>query len=87
MVPTQSISNEVEFKLFPNPAQDYIYLKGVFAEKFITPVIIRNLAGQELKRYELEKFEDSILVDISEFPSGMYFIWIDHAVQKFIKNQ
>lgn len=84
---TLSLSDFVEFDvhLYPNPANDFIQLETNADQNF--KVQIMDMLG---KRYNALSLTNSSSIDISNLPSGIYFITIttDNSplVRKFIKK-
>jgi hypothetical protein len=88
---TSTINNSIEkLLLFPNPVRDIIRLQ-VSDLSFIPEYIqIFSLDGRllEAKSYTLDN--EDFLEDVSQFPSGTYFIVLSgkerQALAKFVKN-
>lgn len=86
-----STSNEqysgVQFKLFPNPANDFIILKMPL-EVLGSTVEVYNILGKSLKSFRA--FENNIRLDVSSFSNGLYFIRLQTpngmAIKKFVKQ-
>ncbi len=74
------------FEISPNPASDFIEVplseNFQFSESF--HVEIMNLYGQGVLSVEAIH-ELSLRIDVSELPSGMYFVRIGDRVGKFVK--
>jgi hypothetical protein len=70
-------SGVIRPQVFPNPTSNSIQLSGV-----IQDWVIVNLQGQELGRGNSNETE----LDVSEFPSGVYFLKSGEVVLKFVKN-
>jgi hypothetical protein len=92
MVPyaTPAITDEIgsDFKIWPNPVNDFIYFEvpGNFAQ--VTAEIL-NLQGVSVKKVQLmEGFQSEI--NVSDIPSGMYILRINESRsqinQLFIKR-
>ncbi|PKQ63141.1 hypothetical protein BZG02_10285 [Labilibaculum filiforme] len=62
-----------ELKLFPNPAKDYVtlYIQGNIQSK----VKISSITGKTIKMLTLDQENNTI--DVSNLPSGIYFISIE----------
>lgn len=85
---TLSITNDLQeidnkIKLFPNPAKNYINVEHTYRD--IKRVKIFNKDGRLL----LESKES--IIDVSEFPSGLYFLRVeldegDFVIEKFLKE-
>ncbi len=73
---------EVGFKIFPNPANDNLFLEMENFEK--QDFYIFDLSGKEMKRGELNFENETISID--DLNAGMYFIQVGQEVRKFVKN-
>ncbi|MGB1037514.1 MAG: M1 family aminopeptidase [Bacteroidia bacterium] len=61
------------FKLYPNPAKDMVNIE--FAEKHDCCILeITNIQGQVVVRRKLKKKTKSKEIDVSDLPSGTYFV-------------
>lgn len=91
--PTDIYSNlNSKITIFPNPAEDRISILGVNASQKIQ-FEISDITGRIVVQNELKSQDDLISIDISNIPSGFYFLklfepstgLIIHE-SKFIKN-
>ena len=73
---TEVISEESEVRLFPNPATDKLHVEGARGV-----VIIRNTIGQRVRMVT-----DESVIDVTDLPSGLYFVNIGHQRSRFIKQ-
>ena len=79
-----SLDNEIV--LFPNPANDFIYIKGIAQKEYSFKILDTN------SKIVLQlKITESQNIDISKLPSGVYFyevVDLNHKTSKgkFIKN-
>lgn len=67
------------FSLFPNPANDYV---NVYLKESSEEVVIRviNLQGEEVNMVRFDnQFSPFYQLDLSDIPSGHYFIWVMEA--------
>ena len=71
-----------ELKLFPNPAKDFVnlYIRGNIQSK----VRISSITGKTLQILTLNQEDNTI--DISNLPSGMYFISIEDGDEVITKK-
>lgn len=71
-----------ELKVYPNPAKDYVnlYIQGNIQSK----VRITTITGKTIKLMTLDMENNNI--DISELPSGMYFISIEDGEEIITKK-
>ena len=78
---------EVEFKLFPNPANDFITLK-IPSDHMGSTVEIYNIQGKAVKSMRMTNNNDKI--DISDLANGLYLIRLQTmdgvTVKKFVKK-
>lgn len=78
-----------ELKLYPNPAQEYIFISNSHAQKNKSTIEIFDISGK-LMLAENNVINDNYKIDISALNAGIYFINIkdDQGVynQKFIKK-
>ncbi|MEO8147554.1 MAG: T9SS type A sorting domain-containing protein [Bacteroidia bacterium] len=85
----QQISTEPlnELNVYPNPAQNQIFISSTVAMKDAT-VSIKNLVGQSVKNISMNGFETSI--GIGDLKSGIYVIDAindgKHFMKKFVKQ-
>ncbi len=79
-IKAQDIASNIT--VFPNPSEDYIYLKS---EPKILSVLVLNLLGQEI--LEIKNSEN---INISGLPAGNYYLRIEtkkgFAMKSFIKK-
>jgi hypothetical protein len=87
--PGQSvISEENDFQLYPNPANDWIKLSAKFDKKAQTTVLISNLNGEVVKEVKMgtKKQIHTDPVDISKLKPGIYSVHILHGEERLIKQ-
>ena len=70
----------LEANVYPNPANDQLTVECVGAKR----VTIVSMTGETL--YEAEVGADIIVLSLSEYPSGMYFVRIQSDEGCFIKK-
>jgi hypothetical protein len=73
--------------MYPNPTADVIYIEHI---RPVTEVIVFNLLGQVIDRFETNLNQNYIL-DLTELQNGMYFIRVTDElnnwyIQKVIKK-
>jgi len=82
------ITDEVKFKIYPNPAQNYINIQFDENEYAQKDIRIIDMSGRIIKTAEL--YSDMETIDISEIQKGLYILEIrtQNKVyrQKFVKN-
>lgn len=70
-------TDDISFQIYPNPTSSMINVINISKGKTIT---INNLVG--IKLIELEVLDQHTQIDVSQLPSGMYFL----NGQKFVKE-
>jgi hypothetical protein len=76
---SQKESNEVEFSVYPNPA-DKEFTLVISADSFIGKVEVYNILGLEVQQYNFNAFSSGINTVNSElWPDGIYFIVLSSA--------
>lgn len=71
---------ELELNVYPNPANDLIYINGTDMESEITgkyEVKIFNTLGQEILKQTITNFQSSPSINISSIPNGLYFLQVE----------
>lgn len=78
---TQSIDEEMGtiFNIFPNPANEMIFIQS---EKENSQMIISDQVGKIIANEKM--ISNSHSFDVSQLPSGIYFITIDNFTQKLL---
>lgn len=71
------LTPSASFNVFPSPAKDLIYVSGI-AENATVGVF--NISGEKLKETQSNR------MDVSSFPSGVYFVKVGNLSRKFIKE-
>ncbi len=85
-----SVKKELAFSVFPNPANNRVYLKVNSIDNDVYYVTVRNLQGKALIMLPKPQLETGI--DVSTLPAGMYLLDVmdtkTKSLQtvKFIKN-
>jgi len=70
--------------VYPNPAQDYVWLVGTQVHNAVEGRIV-NLQGQVVKTFTLTP--EALRLDVSELPQGMYFVQVPgYNVQKLVRQ-
>ena len=83
-------SDESQYYLYPNPASDFLNISfGNPGESTISLQIFSS-TGQQVFSRSVAAHTSQIAINVSEFPSGVYFIRIDNGsgkpiVKKFLK--
>lgn len=76
----QSISDQYTFLIAPNPALDVLYIKLSDYMDFPAEIKIYTASGQEIVHSDINLSDQNITIDVSSFPSGMYFVQL-HSPQ------
>ncbi|MFZ9504511.1 MAG: T9SS type A sorting domain-containing protein [Cyclobacteriaceae bacterium] len=61
-----------EFKLFPNPATEYLSLSGI--KGAIQEVRITDMAGRAMRPAQIQKTADRVTISLNELPEGLYIL-------------
>ena len=77
------VANAVEIRLYPNPARAYTMLK-VEDLKEQTIVYLFDIQGRKLKEYVLNAAQQTLRIDASDLPKGVYTIMIGNTTRKLI---
>lgn len=67
---TNGVTDRIGLKIYPNPTSDIVYIlnDGVFDYRFI------DSNGTELTKMTTTENDETIILDISEYASGLYYI-------------
>ena len=77
------VANAVEVSLYPNPARAYTMLK-VEGLKEQTIVYLFDIQGRKLKEYVLNAAQQTLRIDASDLPKGVYTVMIGSTTKKLI---
>ena len=77
------VANAVEVSLYPNPARAYTMLK-VEGLKEQTPVYLFDIQGRKLKEYIMNIGQETLRIDVSDMPKGVYTIMLGNMTKKLI---
>ena len=83
----ETIVNENELTVYPNPANNQITVEFEIAEKEAL-MEIKNILGQTVysELSKTDKGKNSVIIDISAFPNGAYFIQAQSSNSIFSKK-
>lgn len=73
----------VEWQYYPNPTTGILY---VTASEGIEVLYVNDISGKILERYVLNG-DTEFVVDISEYPVGIYFIGFEHKPDEWLKGK
>ena len=69
-----------EFKLFPNPAGDYVDVNLRAVEGRIVRLLLVDRAGRLVKEMEVESASlEPYRIDLTDVPEGWYTVWVQAA--------
>lgn len=74
-------SQDLFIAIYPNPSSDYIFIS---AENFAGKFKIINSIGVRVDEFELSE-KNNIMIDITQYPAGVYILRADNVYYKFIK--
>ncbi|MFA5512726.1 MAG: T9SS type A sorting domain-containing protein [Candidatus Kapaibacterium sp.] len=63
-------------EIYPNPANESIFVGVKNSNVEIQKIIVRNLIGNELLRFDSDNISDGTYLNLSEIPAGFYYIQI-----------
>jgi hypothetical protein len=63
--------NSIHYLIYPNPAQNVIYLKSDQTTEKVNQVVIINTIGQEVLQV---KWKENMWIDIGQLPGGLYYL-------------
>ncbi len=72
------------FKIYPNPARDFVNIEMQNTENKNTLVEIVNINGQVI--YSKTINNNSQLINLSEYSPGVYHIRVNSVIKKFVKK-
>lgn len=81
--------SEIDFKIFPNPAENFLSLD--LNSDFHSRILVTNLFGQQIFSKEILAPQKYISIDVSDWKNGLYFVSVQNGkqtqTQKFIIQQ
>lgn len=75
-----SIEKKSSIKVYPNPADDIIVVKGAKENSIVT---VYSTLGMMMTRTEIG---ESSVIDVSDYPTGIYIMNVDGETIKFVKK-
>ena len=75
-----SIEKKSSIKVYPNPADDIIIVKGAKENSIVT---VYSTLGMMMTRTEIG---ESSVIDVSDYPAGIYIMNVDGETIKFVKK-
>ena len=75
-------------KIYPNPSSDFINVQVEAASSSKNAISIFNSLGKSVftKEYEFQQEDQLIKIDVSQFPSGVYFVRLMNGEQNLAKK-
>jgi hypothetical protein len=80
---TELITSANEFKIYPNPVYDDLYVSG--ATEQIKKARIIDLSGKVIY-IEKDPFRNKKNILVRGIPAGIYFLQLDDKAHQFIKK-
>lgn len=75
------LTESSEVKVYPNPAQDVLYVNGIEKGTMVTVI---DYSGKV--RFEQKAADDKVEISVSNFNDGNYLLKIGNKAVKFIKK-
>lgn len=72
------VSKQISWKYYPNPTTGKIYIES---EAEINFIYLTDISGKILERHEVKS--DTSMLDLSQYPVGIYFISYEYAPDKW----
>ena len=72
--------------IYPNPAEDFVYLKFINFEPLKFKIDLVDLLGKPVKNFSFNNAGNNSVIDISGFKPGIYFIKISYDQQEIVKR-
>lgn len=73
-----------DFRIFPNPAQETVWVSADQPLRETVQVILFNTAGQRIQQAELPAGAASLSLQTGGLPRGLYFVQVQGTVRKLI---
>lgn len=84
------VDNENGIVLYPNPANEKMFLKLSDADKKIVSIQLTDITGKSIKTISYDNLPEDKSIDIADLPGGMYVLSIvsesGTSIKKFIKK-
>ena len=77
---TKILSSKFDLNIHPNPVRDYINIEVPSSEK-IEGIVLVNAKGKQV--FKKKPMTNTEKIDVSKYPSGMYFIYVMTAESGF----
>jgi len=76
-VPSNISNDKKNVNIYPNPTESFIYLNFINFEPEEIQVLLFDIIGKPIKKINFFTSAEDKLIDMSDIPSGVYFIRID----------
>ena len=77
---------KAEFKIYPNPAVDYVKVKLPERKSEQTSISLFNLTGKKIYRQEIDSYQDEITIQANNYPPGIYIIVLQMDTDQISKK-
>jgi len=71
---SSSTDNNLSLTVYPNPAQDYLYVKMTGNDLLNKELVLVNMSGMELRRTRITNASNQTQLNVSDLPKGVYAI-------------
>ncbi|MCD4682471.1 MAG: T9SS type A sorting domain-containing protein [Bacteroidales bacterium] len=77
-ISANKINEEKFVNIYPNPAENFVYLNFINFEPEEIQVLLFDIIGKPIKEFNFYSSSEDKMIDMSDIPSGIYFIRIDN---------
>ncbi|HEX8516766.1 MAG TPA: T9SS type A sorting domain-containing protein [Bacteroidia bacterium] len=85
------INDVKSFNLYPNPASDHLTIEFEPTTTQAVSMEIKNILGQSITPLITSKSNGKMVINVNQYPSGIYFIQMQSEgntlIRKFIKEE
>ena len=78
--------DDESLKVFPNPAAETVFVQADFNSNEPAQLTMYDFSGKEVYRQTISALGEMTQIDVSDFPSGMYFISVNNGESRFQKT-
>ncbi len=83
---TNDLANGLKVALYPNPAQDIVYLSLNDVDRGTATIRLLSVDGRILLSERLDEADATLTMDISAVPAGIHFLEVQTATAKVIRK-
>ena len=83
---TDDPASGLDIALYPNPAQDVVYLSLRELDRGAAVIRLMSVDGRELLTRELEEADASLTLNIAEVPAGIHFLEVQTETAKVVRK-